>query len=149
MKCAWPLCWPSPLSRFASLMRPLATPSTVPTWTPSAPITSMFRAILSVVIWSLLVLSPIALELSVRIWASVWFGIGGASSGCGSIGWKQLAAGVRVVVMQARSPLPGALRGACPGGDFDRPVAKPRDLDESVQRRRAAAPLHNQQPHLP
>src|SRR4029079_11394639 len=65
MKCAWPLCWPSPLSRFASLMRPLATPSTVPTWTPSAPITSMFWAILSVVIWSLLVGSPIALELHV------------------------------------------------------------------------------------
>ena len=59
-------------------MRPLAT---VPTWTPSAPITSMFWAILSVVISSLLVVSPIALELSVRIWASVlsvWFGIGGA-----------------------------------------------------------------------
>src|SRR5262245_36049792 len=54
MKCACPLCWPSPLSRFLSLMRPLATPSTVPTWTPSAPITSMFWAILSVVIWSLL-----------------------------------------------------------------------------------------------
>src|SRR5262249_44649230 len=53
-KCAWPLCWPSPLSRFASLIRPLATPSTVPTWTPSAPITSMFRAMLSVIIWSLL-----------------------------------------------------------------------------------------------
>src|SRR5262249_30275674 len=65
MKCAWPLCRPSPLSRFASLMRPLATPSTVPTWTPSAPITSMFRAILSVVIWSLLVVSSIALELHV------------------------------------------------------------------------------------
>src|SRR5215470_3946593 len=64
-KCAWPLCRPSPLSRLASLMRPLATPSTVPTWTPSAPITSMFRAILSVVIWSLLVVSPIALELHV------------------------------------------------------------------------------------
>src|SRR5262245_29494470 len=31
----------------------------------------------------------------------------------------------------------------------DRPVAKPRDLDESVQRRRVAAPLHSQQPHLP
>src|SRR3954470_5600264 len=34
-------------------------------------------------------------------------------------------------------------------GDFDRPVAKPRDLDESVQRRRVAPPLHDQQPHLP
>src|SRR5262245_4433378 len=54
MKCAWPLCQPSPLSRFASLMRPLATPATVPMWTPSAPITSMFWEILSVVIWSLL-----------------------------------------------------------------------------------------------
>src|SRR4029453_6392190 len=54
MKCTWPLCWPSPLSRFASLMRPLVTPATVPTWTPSAPITSMFWVILSVVIWSLL-----------------------------------------------------------------------------------------------
>jgi hypothetical protein len=41
----------------------LATPSTVPTWAPSAPITSMFWAILSVVIWSLV--SPIALELGV------------------------------------------------------------------------------------
>src|SRR5437762_585012 len=47
-------------------MRPLAIPSTVPTWTPSAPITSMFWAILSVVIWSLLVVSTIALELHVR-----------------------------------------------------------------------------------
>src|SRR3954451_9763032 len=34
-------------------------------------------------------------------------------------------------------------------GDFDRPVAKPRDLDESIQRRGVAPPLHNQQPHLP
>ena len=37
-----------------SLMRPLKTPSTVPTWTPSAPITSMFWVILSALIWSLL-----------------------------------------------------------------------------------------------
>ena len=36
-----------------------------------------------------------------------------------------------------------------PVGAFERPVAKPRDLDEGVQRRRVAAPLHNQQPHLP
>jgi len=34
-------------------------------------------------------------------------------------------------------------------GDFDGPVAKPRDLDESVQGRRVAAPLHSQQPHRP
>jgi hypothetical protein len=34
-------------------------------------------------------------------------------------------------------------------GDIDRPVSKPRDLDESVQRWRIAAPLHSQQPHLP
>ena len=33
-------------------------------------------------------------------------------------------------------------------GDLDRPVAKPRDLDESLQRWRVAAPLHSQQPHL-
>src|SRR5215472_16921514 len=46
---------------------------------------------------------------------SVWFGIGKAS-GCGSIGWKRLATGMRVVVMRARSPPPGALRAACPGG---------------------------------
>src|SRR5262249_58606922 len=31
----------------------------------------------------------------------------------------------------------------------DPPVAKPRDLDESVQRWRVAAPLHSQQPPLP
>src|SRR5215813_7643076 len=35
------------------------------------------------------------------------------------------------------------------GGGFDRPVAKPGDLDKSVQRRRVAAPLNSQQPHLP
>src|SRR4051812_4044798 len=46
-------------------MRPLATSSTVPTWTPSAPITSMFLAILSLVIWSLLWFLPIVLELGV------------------------------------------------------------------------------------
>ena len=54
---------------------------------------------------------------SVRIWASVlsvWLGIGKAE-GCGSIGWKRLATGMRVVVMRARSPPPGALRAACPG----------------------------------
>jgi len=68
-----------------------------------------------------------ALELSVRrIWASVlsvWFGIGGASSGCGSIFRKRLAAGVRVVVMRARSPPPGALRAACPGREL-RPTSR-------------------------
>ena len=36
-----------------------------------------------------------------------------------------------------------------PVGDLDRPVAKPRDLDKSLQRWRVAAPLHSQQPHLP
>src|SRR5215469_18743513 len=46
-----------------------------------------------------------------------------ASSCCGSIGWKRLAAGVRVVVMRARSPPPGALRAACPGGG-DRPTSR-------------------------
>ncbi len=64
--------------------------------------------------------TPAALDVvnsSVRIRASVlsvWFGIGRAS-GCGSIGWKRLATSVRVVVMRARSPPPGALRAACPG----------------------------------
>lgn len=33
--------------------------------------------------------------------------------------------------------------------DVDRPIAKPRDLDKSVQRRRVAAPLHSQQSDLP
>ena len=51
--------------------------------------------------------------------------------------------------MRVPSPPQVPLRAACPGGGCDRPVAKPRDLDESVQRRRVAAPLHGQQPHLP
>ena len=53
---------------------------------------------------------------------SVWFGIGKAS-GCGSIGWKRLATGMRVVVMRAHSPPPGALRAACPGGGL-RPTSR-------------------------
>jgi hypothetical protein len=58
---------------------------------------------------------------------SVWFGIGKAS-GCGSIGWKRLATGVRVVVMRGRSPPPGALRAASPGGGLQptsREAARP------------------------
>ena len=35
IKWAWPLCCPSPLSRVASVMRPFATLSTMPTCTPS------------------------------------------------------------------------------------------------------------------
>ena len=33
--------------------------------------------------------------------------------------------------------------------DFDRPVAKPRDLDESIQRRRVASSLHSQEVDFP
>src|SRR6516225_5654057 len=51
--------------------------------------------------------------------------------------------------MRARSPPPGALVRHALVENFDRPVAKPRDLDESVQRRRIAAPLHSQRSHLP
>src|SRR6516164_8269935 len=65
---------------------------------------------------------------SVRIWASVlslWFGIGGASSGCGSIGWKRRAAGARVVVMRSRSPPPGALRAGGGLRSTSREAARP------------------------
>ena len=43
----------------------------------------------------------------------------GKASGCGSIGWRRLATGVRVVVMR---PL-GASRAACPGGGL-RPTSR-------------------------
>src|ERR1700761_9623660 len=41
MKWWWPLCEPSPLSFLVSLIRPPSNRSTVPTCTPSAPLTSI------------------------------------------------------------------------------------------------------------